>query len=31
MRLHYLIEEAGYPQHPQLEGSSTNKRKRIFG
>lgn len=30
-RLRYLIEEAGYPQHPQLEGNSSNKRKRLFG
>ena len=29
-RLRYLLDEAGYPQHPQLEGSATNKKKQIF-
>ncbi len=29
-RLIYLLDEAGYPQHPQLEGNSANKKKRIF-
>jgi metacaspase-1 len=29
-RLLYLLDEAGYPQHPQLEGSTANKKKRIF-
>jgi metacaspase-1 len=29
-RLLYLLDEAGYPQHPQLEGTTTNKKKRIF-
>jgi hypothetical protein len=29
-RLLYLLDEAGYPQHPQLEGSTANKKKRLF-
>lgn len=29
-RLAYLVEDAGYPQHPQLEGSLENKRRQIF-
>jgi hypothetical protein len=29
-RLLYLLDEAGYPQHPQLEGTIANKKKRIF-
>ena len=29
-RLLYLLDEAGYPQHPQLEGNAANKKKRIF-
>jgi hypothetical protein len=29
-RLTYLLDEAGYPQHPQLEGKSQNKRQQIF-
>jgi hypothetical protein len=29
-RLARSIEDAGYPQHPQLEGSSANKSKQIF-
>jgi hypothetical protein len=29
-RLLHLLDEAGYPQHPQLEGSTANKKKRIF-
>jgi hypothetical protein len=29
-RLLYLLDEAGYPQHPQLEGAAANKKKRIF-
>jgi hypothetical protein len=29
-RLIYLLDEAGYPQHPQLEGSTANKKKRLF-
>ena len=29
-RLLYLLEEAGYPQHPQLEGSTAHKKKSVF-
>ncbi len=29
-RLNHLLDEAGYPQHPQLEGTTANKKKRIF-
>lgn len=29
-RVNFLLEEAGYPQHPQLEGNRQNKRRRIF-
>jgi metacaspase-1 len=29
-RLLHLLDEAGYPQHPQLEGSTAHKKKRIF-
>jgi hypothetical protein len=29
-RLLYLLDEAGYPQHPQLEGAAANKKKRVF-
>jgi hypothetical protein len=29
-RLLYLLDEAGYPQHPQLEGNTANKKKRLF-
>jgi hypothetical protein len=29
-RLIYLLDAAGYPQHPQLEGTTANKKKRIF-
>ena len=29
-RLLYLLDEAAYPQHPQLEGAAANKKKRIF-
>jgi hypothetical protein len=29
-QLAVLIDDAGYPQHPQLEGSSENKRRQIF-
>jgi hypothetical protein len=29
-RLLYLIDEGGYPQHPQLEGKLINKKKLIF-
>lgn len=29
-RLRYLLDDAGYPQHPQLEGSTANKKRQIF-
>jgi metacaspase-1 len=29
-RVNYLLDQAGYPQHPQLEGSLHNKRRQIF-
>ena len=29
-RLTYLLDEAGYPQHPQLEGRSQNRKRQIF-
>jgi hypothetical protein len=29
-RLLYLLDEAGYPQHPQLEGPAGRKKQRIF-
>lgn len=29
-RLRCLLDEAGYPQPPQLEGNSLNKQKQIF-
>jgi hypothetical protein len=29
-RLLYFLDEAGYPQHPQLEGTTANKKKRLF-
>jgi metacaspase-1 len=29
-RMNYLLDEAGYPQHPQLEGRSQNKKRQIF-
>jgi hypothetical protein len=29
-RLAFLIDDAGYPQHPQLEGKLKNKRRQIF-
>jgi len=29
-RLSYTIEDAGYPQHPQLEGKAINKKRRLF-
>jgi hypothetical protein len=29
-RLTYLLDAAGYPQHPQLEGRSQNKKRQIF-
>lgn len=29
-RVSYLLDDAGYPQHPQLEGKVENKRSQIF-
>jgi hypothetical protein len=29
-RLQFLLDDAGYPQHPQLEGRRINKKRRIF-
>jgi hypothetical protein len=29
-RIAYLLDEAGYPQHPQLEGNEANKNRQIF-
>jgi hypothetical protein len=29
-RLRSLVDSAGYPQHPQLEGKKANKKKQIF-
>lgn len=29
-RVLYLLDEAGYPQHPQLEGTKTNKKRQLF-
>src|SRR5262245_26464083 len=29
-RLLYLLDDAGYPQHPQLEGRKEDKRLRLF-
>lgn len=29
-RLRTLVDDAGYPQHPQMEGRSANKKKQIF-
>lgn len=29
-RANYLVDDAGYPQHPQLEGQKTNKKRQIF-
>ncbi len=29
-RLRHQLDEAGYPQHPQLEGKTLHKKKRIF-
>ncbi len=29
-RLKLSVSGAGYPQHPQLEGSSANKKRQIF-
>ena len=29
-RLRALLDEAGYPQHPQLEGRPESKKRRVF-
>jgi metacaspase-1 len=29
-RLLFLLDNAGYPQHPQLEGRTVNKKRQIF-
>lgn len=29
-RVNHLLDEAGYPQQPQLEGKETNKKRQIF-
>ena len=29
-RVNFLLDDAGYPQHPQLEGRATNKKRLIF-
>ena len=29
-RLNFLVDDAGFPQHPQLEGRQANKRRQIF-
>jgi len=29
-RLLHLLDDAGYPQHPQLEGRKANKKKQVF-
>ena len=29
-RLTFLLDEGGYPQHPQLEGTASNKKRLIF-
>jgi hypothetical protein len=29
-RLRFMLDGAGYPQHPQLEGSRENKRRNVF-
>ncbi|MCK5058539.1 MAG: caspase family protein [Candidatus Aminicenantes bacterium] len=29
-RVNYLLEEAAYPQHPQLEGNKENKKRQMF-
>ena len=29
-RVNHLLDQAGYPQHPQLEGRWRNKQRRIF-
>lgn len=29
-RLRHLLHKAGYPQHPQIEGSNANKKRQVF-
>jgi hypothetical protein len=29
-RVNFLLDDAGYPQHPQLEGRTSNKKRLIF-
>jgi metacaspase-1 len=29
-RVNFLLDEAGYPQHPQLEGRAATKKRQIF-
>jgi hypothetical protein len=29
-RVNFLLDEAGYPQHPQVEGRAVNKKRLIF-
>ncbi len=29
-RVNFLLDENGYPQHPQLEGRAENKKRRLF-
>jgi hypothetical protein len=29
-RLLYMLDDEGYPQHPQLEGNTANKKRQIF-
>jgi hypothetical protein len=29
-RVDFLLEKGGYPQHPQLEGNTKNKKRQIF-
>jgi hypothetical protein len=29
-RLLFMLDDAGYPQHPQLEGTRENKRRQLF-
>jgi metacaspase-1 len=29
-RLQHLLDDAGYPQHPRVEGQSANKKRQVF-
>ena len=29
-RLNFLLDDAGYPQHPQVEGKRQNQKRQIF-